>query len=441
MKYTILGGGLSALSAAYFLQQSSKISQIDIYEKEEKAGGLCRSFCIEGIKFDIGPHIIFSKDKDILELMNNFSGSNKSVYKRSNKIVLNGRLINYPFENDLSKLDKESLNYAVNTFINNPYKNYKADNMLQFFYKTFGEGITNLYLLPYNEKIWKFPPAFMDLQIIERLPAPSNEDILRSAEGETVDGYLHQLYFTYPEKGGIETLIDAFKSKLSSKVHIYSNSEIVKIKKQSDNFIIKTKNGKIISAENIISSIPLNYLAEIYESSDKPAEVIEAAKQLKYNSIIIGIVNVKKDYAGSSFAFTIPDRSVIFHRISKLDFYGSGYHIKNSITYMIEITFRKNDVYDNMDSRELEDKIISGLKTLKFISSEKEINFIDLKKFEYAYVIYDLMHRKNTDIIKKYFEQENITLLGRFGAFEYINMDAAIKSAMQTAENITKELS
>ena len=44
--------------------------------------------------------------------------------------------------------------------------------MIQFFYKIFGEGITRTYLEPYNRKIWKFDPSFMDTQMVERIPKP-----------------------------------------------------------------------------------------------------------------------------------------------------------------------------------------------------------------------------------------------------------------------------
>ena len=53
--------------------------------------------------------------------------------------------------------------------------------MLQFFLVTFGEGITDLFLRPYNEKIWKFDPSMMDTQMVERIPKPPPEDIIRSA--------------------------------------------------------------------------------------------------------------------------------------------------------------------------------------------------------------------------------------------------------------------
>lgn len=435
MIYTILGGGLSAISAAYFLQENKSVDKILILEKEDKLGGLCRTFNTNGIEFDVGPHIIFSKDKEILDLMNGLLGENLERHRRSNRIIHKKKFVQYPFENDLSKLPKEDVDYCVNGFLHNPYESYETKNMLQFFLKTFGEGITNIYLRPYNEKIWKFDPSFMDVQMVERIPKPPKEDILKSAQGETIDGYLHQLYFTYPKTGGIEALIKAFISRLGSKVKICTNSKVTCVEKKGNKYKIKAEN-QIFETDRIISTMPVNEFCHIYKDSNMPEEIINASDNLKYNSIIICIINVKPDYAFENYAFMVADKNVIFHRISKLDFMGKYYHKENSTTYMAEITYRKNDLNDKSNNKQIIEKIIDGLKTIGFINSEDDINFYEIKRFEYAYVIYDLNHRKNMDLIKEYFKKQEIYLNGRFGSFEYLNMDAIIRQSKNLIETI-----
>ena len=313
MIYTILGGGLSAISAAYFLQENKSVDKILILEKEDKLGGLCRTFNTNGIEFDVGPHIIFSKDKEILDLMNGLLGENLERHRRSNRIIHKKKFVQYPFENDLSKLPKEDVDYCVNGFLHNPYESYETKNMLQFFLKTFGEGITNIYLRPYNEKIWKFDPSFMDVQMVERIPKPPKEDILKSAQGETIDGYLHQLYFTYPKTGGTEALIKAFISRLGSKVKICTNSKVTCVEKKGNKYKIKAEN-QIFETDRIISTMPVNEFCHIYKDSNMPEEIINASDNLKYNSIIICIINVKPDYAFENYAFMVADKNVIFHR-------------------------------------------------------------------------------------------------------------------------------
>lgn len=435
MNYIILGGGLSAISLAYYLQGNQNINEIHILEKDNVLGGICRTYVKDGIEYDVGPHIIFSKDKEILDLMNNLLGENNEKHRRSNRIFHKKRFVQYPFENDLSKLPQEDIDYCVNGFLHNPYENYEAKNMLQFFLKTFGEGITNTYLRPYNEKIWKFDPSFMDTQMVERIPKPPKEDILRSANGETIDGYLHQLYFTYPKQGGTEALIKAFISKLGDKVKIHTDNKVLKVKKQDEKFVVTTSEKEYL-CDKVVSTMPANEFCHIYEDTNKPQEILNIADNLRYNSIAICIVNVNKDYAGDNYAFMVADKNVKFHRISKLDFMGEHYHKDGTATYMAEITYRKNDLNDKSSDEELTQKVIEGLETIGFINSKEDVNFTDLKRFEYAYVIYDLKHRQNMDAIKEYFASQGIFLNGRFGSFEYLNMDAIIRQSKQLAECI-----
>ena len=63
-KVVILGGGLSGISSAFFLQDKSWIGNITVLEKEAETGGLCRSIRKNGYIYDVGPHILFSKDKE-----------------------------------------------------------------------------------------------------------------------------------------------------------------------------------------------------------------------------------------------------------------------------------------------------------------------------------------------------------------------------------------
>ena len=433
MKVTILGGGLSAISLAYNIMNRQDIEKITIIEKEDRLGGLCKSYKLNGITYDIGPHIIFSKDGEVLEHMRDMLKDNIHMKRRSNQIIHKDVFVQYPFENDLSKLNDKDKFYAVNSFVNNPYENYNAENMHQFFLKTFGEGITNLYLRPYNEKIWKFDPSFMNTKMVERIPKPPKEDILNSARGKTIDGYLHQLYFYYPDTGGMESLVNSYISKFNDKVEIITNSNIINVVKENNLFNVKLSNGVVVS-DALVSTIPAFEFTKLYENT--PKGVLEASCNLKYNSIIIGIIQVSKDLSGDNFAFYVASKEIIFHRISKLDFLGDEYHEDGKVTYMVEITYRENDIYDKMSDLEILDNIKIGLKKINFITGDDDIIDTSLNRFKYAYVIYDIDYEKNINVVREYFNRENVYLHGRFGNFEYINMDRAIKDSIELSNKI-----
>ena len=439
MKTVILGGGLSGLSTAYFLQEKQSYDDITILEKESTTGGLCRSIRKDGYIYDIGPHILFSKDKEMLELMLSVLDEGKNDLVRSNKILYKGIPVQYPFENDLSKLPEDDLKYCINAFNNNPYEDYNVSNMIQFFLKTFGEGITNTYLRPYNEKIWKYDPAFMNTSMVDRIPKPTQEEIRRSAAGETIQGYLHQLYFSFPKNRGIQGVPEGFERRLEKdKCHVVTNAEVTRITKKADKFTISTIDHEY-EADKLISTMPIHELVNVYEGSTEEVKTI--TDRLRYNSIIIAFVKMPYDLCGENFAYMIPDKNVIFHRISKMDFLGSEYHhSENEATYMVEVTYRKNDYTDNLSEEELKNRIREGLVSIGFARNADDPEFIDITRYQYAYVIYDLEHTQNMTYLRDFFNKEGITLNGRFGNFEYWNMDRIIRESLELSKRLVGEV-
>src|SRR5205085_9576487 len=93
----ILGGGISGIALAAYLDDN-----LDILEKRSRIGGLCATVIENGFTFDAaGPHIMFSKNKEVLGIMVAALGRNVHQKRRENRIWFKGSLVKYPFENDL----------------------------------------------------------------------------------------------------------------------------------------------------------------------------------------------------------------------------------------------------------------------------------------------------------------------------------------------------
>lgn len=428
----ILGGGIAGLTLAHFLQDRS----VAIIEKAKKVGGICRSYQKNGLSYDVGPHIMFSKNDRVLKFMTTITQTQQ--LRRSNQIFLDGKFIKYPFENFLAMLeDKNQIDYCLNTFLHNPYKNMPADNMLAFFLKTFGEGITKLYLQPYNEKIWKFDLAMLDTQMVGRIPKPPDTHIIESARGKFSEGYTHQLNFFYPVKGGYQSMVDAVSRKLTTKgVEIMTDEIITSIKFEDSRWIVLTSKNRY-EFRRLVNCMPIHELVKLLKGV--PINIRGAVEQMFYNSIYIVIINVKKDTVGEHFALMIPQQDVIFHRISKLDFLGESYHLKGSTSFLAEITFRQGDKLSQMSQSELIDRCIDDLVRIGFIKSKNMVNFTDFHREKYAYVIYDLNHRQHTDAVLDYFQSLGIESSGRWAEFEYMNSDKVIEHSMNLAEKINAE--
>ncbi len=436
MKVGILGAGLSGISLACLLQESGRVESVELWEMAGKPGGLCRSYPFAGIHCDVGPHIIFSKNAAVLDWMVRLLGDNVHKLRRSSRIFHGGRFIKYPFENELSALSETDRDYCLNSFLNNPYEAYAPQSMLEFFLATFGEGITNLYLRPYNEKIWKFDPAFMDTQMVDRIPKPPREDIIKSAQGVATEGYVHQLYFYYPKHGGVQSLLDAFLKQLGDKVAIHTDAAVRRVARLEDGWEVQTADGGKTLCDRLVSTMPVSEMIPMLQP-EAPEEVRQAARNLKFNSIAICLIHVAGDHLGDNLSVMVADKGILFHRITKLDFLLPEEARDGTTRFMMDVTYREGDPVSKLTDAELLHRLVEDLVRLKFIDDAGSVRARQVLRQKHAYVIYDLHHRKNMKILRDYCEGGlGMILHGRFGEFDYINMDAVIEKSIKRAKEI-----
>lgn len=430
MKTAILGGGLTGITLARLLHEKGE--EVTVLERETDYGGLCRSVIDSGFTFDIGgSHIIFSRDAEVLTFMNDILGENSQRNIRKTKIFYKGQYIKYPFENGLYQLPKDDLFFCFNEFINTLIAIEKGElappwNFREWIIHTFGKGIADLYLIPYNEKIWKFPTEQMSLHWVEgRIPRPPVEDIIKSAIGIETEGYTHQSVFSYPRKGGIEALVKSIASPIEK--NILTSFTVSSIKKEGKKYIISDGGNKII-ADRCISTIPLQILLKCLE--DVPEGVRESCDQLKYNSIACVFIGVRGMLQDISWMY-VPDKELgLFNRVSFPSNYSPYVVPAGHSAILAEITYHEWDDVSRMPDQKIIDHVIKALKNMNIVKDREDIVYTALERQTYAYVIYDLDYKKNIAIVKDFCAKLGIGLVGRFSEFEYLNMDGCIRNAM-----------
>ena len=436
MKWGILGGGLTGVTLARLLYEAGEDPVV--FEKEERIGGLCRSKTEDGFTFDQGgSHIIFSRDTDVLNFMHTVLDTNKSERKRNTKIFYKGLLVTYPFENGLYELPKEDLFLCINEYIKTLIAAEKGEippplNFREWIYGTFGRGIAECYLVPYNEKIWNYPTDRMSAHWMEgRVPRPPVEDIVRSATGIPTEGYTHQSVFCYPVEGGIEALVLAIADSIKEK--IYTEYTVRSLRKEGDAWIIGDGKEEY-PVDAIISTIPLQYLLPTL--SDIPSSVLEACNNLRYNSLISVCIGFEGTAPPLSWVY-IPDSNTgHFNRISFPSNYSDAVAPPGHASILAEITYNDGDAISELTDEEILDDTITHLTRMGFIPGDVRIVTRSVVRSEFAYVVYDLEYLKNIHIVRSYLEGLGIHLVGRFSQFEYLNMDGCIRSALQFMERL-----
>ncbi len=423
----ILGAGLSGLSLSHFVPDSQ------ILEKSSRPGGLMQSVTENGFTFDLsGGHILFSKNEEVMDFMLSVLGDNVCQRTRNTKISYNDRIIKYPFENGLSDLSKEENFECVSDFIKARMQNYgfRASDFAEYLRRTYGNAISEKYLIPYNEKIWKYPLNKMSADWCEeRMPQPTIDAVLKASLGIQSEGYLHQLHFYYPRVGGIEAFIHA----LTKDKNISCNKEVVHIEKTQDdkwNIEFKTNHSTMCATfDDIVSTIPLPVL--IFCLDNIPAKVKTAVSRLKYNSLITVMVGVNHNVNYSWIYY--PRKSEIHHRMNLVSNFSDQVAPDGYGAVIYEITCHEDDkIYNLPDEKILE--MIYGQYP------DPDIVYSKVHRTKYAYVIYDHQYYTNINIIRTFLKETGIKILGRFGEWEYYNMDHCIEKAMAMAERIKYDL-
>jgi protoporphyrinogen oxidase len=438
MDIGILGGGLSGLTVSYLLQERGVDSTV--LEKESECGGLMRSLMEDGYTFDYGgSHILFSRDREALEFLVNLLGENKVTNRRNTKILYNGRYVKYPFENGLADLPAEENFECLKQFIQTMIKKEKGElakprNLNEWFYYTFGKGMADKYMIPYNEKIWKYPTTEISLEWVERIPNPPVDDILKSSLGISTEGYTLQLNFQNPVVGGIQSIIKAMESKLQN--HILRQFAVKDIHRRGRKWII-SDGDREIEFDKVISTIPIHDLIEALKNGGIriPSDVQNAVSKLKFNSMITIMLGVDVMKLNELSWIYIPDKIVLTHRLSFPSNFSPKAAPEGKSTVMAEVTCNYGDETWKMKDDDLISKVADDLHELRIIKRET-VSFTRLKRSKYAYVISDLNFEKNMRIASDFSGKIGIDLVGRFAEFRYMNMDACVRRAMDYTATI-----
>jgi protoporphyrinogen oxidase len=60
----------------------------------------------------------------------------------------------------------------------------------------------------------------------------------------------------------------------------------------------------------------------------------------------------------------------------------------------------------------------------------------DVQRKDMSYVVYDVDYEHNAQIVRSWFDQIGIQLVGRFSYFEYVNVDMVVERALKVASKM-----
>ena len=399
----VIGAGISGLSFGYFSKKP-----FIIFEKENNVGGLCKSIKDKGFTFDYSGHFIHIKDKKIKSLIEKVIGKKLLTVKRNSVILFDNKMIPFPFQANLFYLTEKQKIKCINGIKNR--KNIKIYDDMPFIdwaKAMFGDGITEYFMQPYNQKLWNY-----DLKKLTAawtapfVPKPTQESIINSAYKKNDKKYGYNSVFYYPSNNGCQAMIDGFYKKLKSNIVTNTKAETIDLKNKT-----VYADGKYYFYDNIVSTQPLKEL--LLNIKDLPKNIAKLIKKLECTAtrcVNLGI-KYKKDLPkmikNVNWIY-VPEKKYSFYRVGIYSNATNSLVPKKSYSLYIEMS-------DTKDC----DNIIPTLKEIGIMNKDDEVVSLNVIDMKYSYVIFNKERKKTLDTIFTFLKNNNIYCIGRYGSWEY----------------------
>ncbi len=427
----ILGGGLSGLVLA------SRLRDAEVLEAADRPGGLCRSLAADGYTFDPhGSHILFSRNPEAMAFYEDLLRGNVARRRRNTKVFYKGRYVKYPFENGLSELPLEDNLACLLGFVQAQLARAagtapKPANFKEWMYARFGKGITEAYLLPYNEKIWKTPAEAMGIEWVEgRVPDPPLEDVLKASLGIPTEGYTHQLNFLYPREGGVESLIRGLLPRVP---RVRTGFRVTSIRKAGGTWRVSDGHEER-EYDGLVSTIPIPELVAALDGV--PADVRAAGSALVHRALVTVMLGIARPHLNDfSWVYFPTPEDGWFNRISFPSNFSDRVAPEGASSAMAEITCDVGDTVWSASDEALVEHVVERSDRLGVLR-RSDVTFARAARTRYAYVVFDRDHRRNLDLVKAHADRVGLHLLGRFGQFDYINTDQVILRALALSRTL-----
>lgn len=445
----IIGGGISGLATALFLQDMGL--QAKIVEAGSTCGGVIQTVKKKGISYDFAATSTMDKNKHVRNLFRladcelveaSASASKRYILKNNRLNGLSGPL-SFIFTPLLSwngkfrilkeyfiqpKLDgcdesvadfvkrrfgQELLDYALNPVIAGVFAGKPEDLSMQVAYPSMLEKETN------HGSVIKGSIAWMKQQKQQKVDKPSRKIV--------------------SPKGGMSNLCHSIANKI--KDNITYNTYITNIKKENDCYLLSyMKNGTPgeIRAKQVISTIPAFRLAPLIENMEySPSK--ELCKVYYPSVITLNLIYNKKDIQRKldSFGYLIPEKE----QKNYLGAIWTGILFPDRVcdnermlfTLFIGGAREKNILEYNVQERIA--KVILEFSEIMKINNDPL--FYDFKIHERAIPQYNLGYQEILQAIERFEKQHpGFTISGNF--VQGNSVSACIENAHRIAEEIKK---
>jgi len=441
-RIVIIGAGPTGLGAAWRLHELGHKNWIMV-DQAADSGGLATSVIDEnGFVWDLGGHVIFSHYEYFDKLLNFVLGDEWVSHIRESWVWMRDRWIPYPLQNNIWRLPEKDLVHCLNGLVevtkasgNKPrpphFEQWILDNM--------GNGLADVFMVPYNYKVWAFHPREMGVGWLgERVATVDLKRILNNLVQKKDElSWGPNAKFRFPLRGGTGNIWRSLANKLPQE-RVHYNKTVTKV--DTTTKTIHFADGSTEKYDKIMSTMPLDELLNRVNIPEKNEFLRSKAPGFKYsNSHIIGIGvegKVPEDLKTKCWMY-FPEDDVPFYRVTVFSNY-SPHNVPKpgeQWSLMCEVSESVDKAVDH--SKVLEDTI-QGCFKAKLLPPDAKIISRWHRRLEHGYPTPFVGRDELLEEVQPTLLANSIWSRGRFGGWKYevANQDHSCMQGVEAADNI-----
>jgi protoporphyrinogen oxidase len=430
----ILGGGMAGFGAANRLRAEG-LKPV-LYEQNGYIGGNAASFRDEqGFLFDVGPHISFTKDPRIQNLLAESVGSRYETLQISLNNYWQGHWPRHPVQLHLHGLPVDVIVKVIEDFVaekqapERPVGSY-ADWLVASFGRTFAE----LFPMRYTRKYHVTTAENMSADWVgPRIYRPSLEEVLRGALSPSAPHIHYITDFRYPTEGGFVSYLDKFLPFAS----LMLDHRMVGLDLREQ--WIRFSNGAQARYDALISSVPLPDLVRAIDGV--PPDVLQASARLACSTCVLVNLGVSREDLSKAHMTYFYDEDVCFSRLSFPHMLSTRNAPPGTGSIQAEVYFSAK--YRPLPGR-AEDwigPVVADLRRCGVLRQDDRILSAAARLVPFANIIFDLERAAALERVHEFLDQAGIAYCGRYGDWGYLWSDEAFKSGESAAQKALDRLS
>ncbi|NDV22359.1 NAD(P)/FAD-dependent oxidoreductase [Desulfovibrio sp. JC022] len=435
-RYVIIGAGPTGLGAARRLSELGEKSFL-VLEKNSWPGGLASSFTDgKGFTWDIGGHVMFSHYEYYDNLIEGLLQGEYTEHLRESWVRILKSWVPYPFQNNIRHLPNQEKWECVRGLLPGERSEETPENFLEWIHSVFGKGIAKYFMEPYNYKVWATQPEKMSFSWIrERVSVIDLRSVIKNIILERDKlSWGPNNKFKFPLKGGTGTIFKKLAATVSD--HIKYDTHVTSIDPKSKT--VTDTEGNSFEYEHLLNTGPIDILASRW-LTDPPAQLVNAAKSLKHNSVVVAGIGLSSSKPDSRCWMYFPEDNNPFYRVTNFHNYspnntpepGKGRALMCEVSYSHDKIIDKNKIIQQVEDGLVNTSMLNE-DELSDIISRWSINV------DYGYPIPCLQRDEALKVLQPALESMNIYSRGRFGGWKYevSNMDHSVMQGVEWAERM-----